>query len=325
MIRVLIGLAALILAGAAHADELRPGYLDFSETTSGRWTLVWKAPMRGGLTPQTRPILPQGCTAEAPPLRQLSEGALTSRYRVACRQAVAGGRIGLAALDGAVTDVFVRVAPLGRPVQALRLTALAPVVTIAAVPDRWSVARSYFLTGVDHILEGYDHLLFVIALVLLIGPGWRVAGAVTAFTLAHSITLAGATLGLVGLPQRQVEAAIALSILFLAVEIVKTRPGEARLSARKPWLVAFAFGLLHGFGFAGALREIGLPEGEVPTALLAFNLGVEAGQLAVVLAMAALIAALRRVAAAAERPAMRAMAYATGGLAAFWLFDRTLG
>jgi hydrogenase/urease accessory protein HupE len=217
---------------------------------------------------------------------------------------------------------LLRVAPLGRPVQTERLTPAASSFTVSAVPDRWQVARTYFVIGVEHIVGGFDHLLFVIALVLLLQRGWSVVAAATAFTLAHSITLAGTTLGLFGLPQAPVEATIALSIVFLAVEIIKVRPGKPRLSERLPWVVAFLFGLLHGFGFAGALREIGLPETDVPMALLTFNLGVEAGQMLIIAATVAVLAALGRFAPQARRPAVLISTYLIGAIASFWFIER---
>jgi hydrogenase/urease accessory protein HupE len=209
-------------------------------------------------------------------------------------------------------------------VQALRLTAAEPVATIAAKPDRLQVAKTYFVIGVEHILFGYDHLLFVVSLVLLLSGFWTIAKAVTAFTIAHSITLIGTTIGVMGLPQAPVEAVIALSILFLAVEILKKDPEHPRLSQRLPWLVALVFGLLHGFGFAGALREVGLPESDVPTALLIFNLGVEAGQLLIVLTAIALLAALRRFAESATQPAIKFASYAIGITASFWFIERII-
>ena len=209
--------------------------------------------------------------------------------------------------------------------QAERLTRSNTMVTVATVPDRWEVARSYTALGVIHILEGYDHLLFVIALVLLIGRPVAVIKAATAFTLAHSITLAGTTLGLFGLAQAPVEALIALSIVFLAVEIVKQKPGEPRLSERVPWMIAFLFGLLHGFGFAGALREIGLPDGDVPVALLTFNIGVELGQLAIIAACLTLLALIRRLKPTALRPATLAATYLIGITASFWFIERVTG
>jgi len=323
VIRALFLLLAMLWALPAHADELRPGYLEFTEKTQGAWTLVWKAPMRGGLTPQTQPILPNNCVCKGQPSKAVSGIALVTTTAVACQGDVSGKLIGLSNFEASQTDVLVRVAPLGRPVQALRLTPAEPKVEIKAKPDRWQVARTYFITGVEHILFGYDHLLFVVSLVLLLSGFWTIAKAVTAFTVAHSITLIGTTLGFLGLPQRPVESVIALSILFLAVEIVKRKPDEPRLSERIPWVVAFGFGLLHGFGFAGALNEIGLPESDVPTALLTFNLGVEAGQMVIVALSLAVLELLRRYSAVMVSPVLRFSAYAIGTISAFWFIERT--
>lgn len=314
----------LALAAPAYADELRPGYLDFNQTGTGEWRLVWKAPMRGGVTPATQPILPEGCAFAGAPERELAPAALISRWRVRCTGDVAGKTIGLSNFAASQTDVLVRVAPLDRATLALRLTPAEPVVAIPERAGRMQVLQTYFVIGVEHILLGFDHLLFVLSLVLLLRKGWPVAQAVTAFTVAHSITLAGVTLGFLGLPQRPVEAVIALSIVFLAVEIVKAREGETRLSQRRPWVVAFLFGLLHGFGFAGALAEIGLPEGETGMALLAFNLGVEAGQLLVVFAGLSVLALIGRLARPMLAPATRASAYGIGILASYWLIERTI-
>jgi hydrogenase/urease accessory protein HupE len=307
----------------AHADELRPGYIEFSQSDAQNWRLVWKAPMRGGVTPATQPVLPAGCAVVGQPVRAAAALAVVTTADVQCAGGVAGKSIGLSSFSASQTDVLVRVAPLGRPVQAMRLTADAPMAVIQAKPDRLQVAKTYFLTGIDHIVFGYDHLLFVVALVLLLSGLWNVAKAVTAFTVAHSLTLIGTTLGFLGLPQRPVESVIALSILFLAVEIVKRNPDQPRLSERIPWLVAFGFGLLHGFGFAGALSEIGLPESDVPTALLTFNLGVEAGQLAIVLATAGVLAVLRRFAVAAAPVGIRTATYGIGIISAYWFIERT--
>jgi hydrogenase/urease accessory protein HupE len=322
--RVLLALLVLCCAVApVHADELRPGYIEFSQSGAQDWRLVWKAPMRGGVTPATQPVLPAGCAVVGQPVRAMAALAVVTTADVRCAAGVAGKSIGLTSFSTSQTDVLVRVAPLGRPVQAMRLTADAPMAVIQAKPDRWQVAKTYFVTGIDHILFGYDHLLFVVALVLLLSGLWTVAKAVTAFTVAHSITLIGSTLGFMGLPQRPVESVIALSILFLAVEIVKKNPNQPRLSERFPWVVAFGFGLLHGFGFAGALNEIGLPESDVPTALLTFNLGVEAGQLAIVIATAGVLAVLRRYAVAAAPVAIRAATYGIGIISAYWFIERT--
>ena len=316
-------LALFCAVAPAQADELRPGYIEFSQTDAQHWRLVWKAPMRGGVTPATQPVLPVGCAIQGEPVRAMAALAVITNADVRCATDVAGKSIGLSSFSASQTDVLVRVAPLGRPVQAMRLTADAPMVVIEAKPDRWQVAKTYFLTGIDHIIFGYDHLLFVVALVLLLPGLGTVAKAVTAFTVAHSITLIGTTLGFLGLPQRPAESVIALSILFLAVEIVKKNPDQPRLSERIPWVVAFGFGLLHGFGFAGALNEIGLPESDVPTALLTFNLGVEAGQLVIVIVTAAVLALLRRFVASVAPVAIRAATYGIGTISAYWFIERT--
>lgn len=307
----------------ALADELRPGYLELTQNTAASWRMVWKAPIKGGLATNATPVLPGMCTATKP-RRELINGSVVALSDVTCRGVLAGQKVGLKGLDATFTDALVRIAPLDRPVQAARLTASEPLAMVAAEPQPAQVARTYFALGVEHILTGYDHLLFVVSLVLLLVGGWQVAKAVTAFTVAHSITLVATSLHLITVPRRPVEICIALSIVFLAVEIVKARPEAPRLSERIPWLVAFAFGLLHGFGFAGALAEIGLPEGEVPVALLTFNLGVEAGQLIIVGGGLFFLSLLRRFASAQLPLARIALSYGIGSVAAFWLIERAL-
>jgi hydrogenase/urease accessory protein HupE len=319
----LLPIALLLFTMPVKADELRPGYLEFTQRTAQDWRLVWKAPMKGGITPATTPVLPNGCSQVGTVDRAVVSQSVVSTSQWRCTQPVAGQIIGLANMNSSQTDVLVRVAPLDQPVQALRLTAAGPRSEIKARPDGWQVARTYFVVGIEHIVFGYDHLLFVVALVLLLRGGWTVVKAVTAFTVAHSITLVSTTLGLWGLPQRPVESVIALSIIFLAVEIAKQVPGTTRLSERVPWVVAFLFGLLHGFGFAGALKEIGLPEDDVPTALLTFNLGVEIGQLAIVIATLALLMTGQRLAPWFVRPAVRAATFGIGITASFWFIERT--
>ena len=317
-------LTIIALAGAlpAQADELRPGYLELTQQTQSEWKLVWKAPILGGLATRAEPLLPDFCQLKLETPR-LSGPAVVATGKVSCSKPLEGATVGLKGMEPGSTDALLRVAPLGRPVQTERLIPDNSSYTVSTVPDGWQVARTYFVIGVEHILAGFDHLLFVIALVLLLQRGRPVVAAATAFTLAHSLTLAGTTLGLFGLPQAPVEATIALSIVFLAVEIVKASPGELRLSERLPWVVAFLFGLLHGFGFAGALREIGLPETDVPVALLTFNLGVEAGQLVIIAATLAVLGALARFAPTARRPAVIASTYAIGAVASFWFIERS--
>ena len=303
---------------------MRPGYLELTQQDAQHWKLVWKAPVLGGLATHARPLIPPQCR-QSVPVARLEGAAMVAESELTCSKDLAGSEVGLSGMDAAFTDALVRIAPLGRPVQAARLTPGHAAVVVASVPGRWDVARGYFVLGVEHILTGYDHLLFVVAMVLLLGQLGTVVRAATAFTIAHSLTLVGTTLGVIGLAQAPVEALIALSIVFLAVEVVKQDPASPRLSERIPWVVAFGFGLIHGFGFAGALREIGLPEGDVPTALLTFNLGVEAGQLVIVALTLALLFAVRRFAPPALHPVKLAASYAIGITATFWFIQRLVG
>lgn len=323
MIRLVCAMLLALLATPALADELRPASVHFEQRDSTHWSLAWKQPLAGNPGEQAlTPLIPAGCSFSGEPRRERAVGALIGKGEIVCKNSVEGRTIGWPGLIGQA-DAIVRVVPLGRSVQVHRLTATAPLATILARPQAGQVWRSYFVLGVEHILAGWDHLLFVIALVLLVGSGWAVVKAATAFTVAHSLTLAVVTLGFAGLPQRPVEAMIALSIVFLALEVVRAAPDT--LARRLPWAVAFAFGLLHGFGFASALREIGLPEGEVPAALVSFNLGVEAGQLLVIAALLGTIALLRRFRPQAETQAVRMAAYAIGVTGSYWLIDRMIG
>jgi hydrogenase/urease accessory protein HupE len=219
-------------------------------------------------------------------------------------------------------DVLARIGYADGTSEVSRLTPEHPRFTVTGKMDGWATASTYFMLGVEHILTGIDHLLFVLALMLLIRNRWMLFKTITAFTIAHSITLGGAALGYFSLPQKPVEAAIALSIAFVASELIKMKPGERRLSEAYPWLVAFTFGLLHGFGFAGALTEIGLPQADVPLALLTFNLGVEAGQLLFVGFVLLVTAAVSLL---VSRPLARARtlaAYLIGISAMYWLVER---
>lgn len=318
--RWLAVLLLLCLPSAAPADELRPGFIELRQLDEERWALGWKQPLSApGPAELVVPLVPADCRIIEGPSRRLAPLALVGSAELACSGSMAGKRVGLSEIFGA-GDALLRVAPLSEGAQNYRLTAGEPSVVLPAAPSAGRVWRGYLALGVEHILEGWDHLLFVVALVLLVRRGWAVVKAVTAFTVAHSLTLAGTTLGFVGLPGPPVEALIALSIVFLAVELARGEAGS--LTLRHPWAIAFAFGLFHGFGFAGALADIGLPQGEVAAALLAFNLGVEAGQLAVVGVVLAALAILRRTQPRALAPALRMSAYFIGIAASYWLIDR---
>jgi hydrogenase/urease accessory protein HupE len=238
---------------------------------------------------------------------------------------LAGRRIEFPGLQLTITDVLARVQTIDGGATTTLVRPSRPWVEIGAAPGGpLTIAGAFVWHGVEHILGGYDHLLFVFALILIVRSTRALVWTITAFTLAHSITLALATLGVVHIPGPPVEAAIAFSILLLASEIVRLRRGESSLTARWPWVIAFGFGLLHGFGFAGALSEIGLPQGDIPLALFAFNVGVELGQLAFIGAVLGAASVLRRIALVhrLERHAVRAAPYAIGALAGFWFVGR---
>lgn len=308
----------------AQADELRPAYVELTERAPGQWSLLWKASANSRLGRSGEIIIPGNCEVTGEPRREFSATNIYTRLMLRCEGPLADQKIGLKGLELSSTDALVRIAPIDAAMQTVRLTPGQPVATLAGPSEISNVAATYTLLGIEHILLGFDHLLFVLALVLLLKGGWLVAKTVTAFTIAHSLTLVGTTLGLLSLPSRPVEAVIALSIIFLAVEIVKAKPGDPRLSERFPWIVAFLFGLLHGFGFAGALAEIGLPEGDIPLALLTFNIGVEIGQLVIVAVALAVLHLLGRYRDRWLQPAKTATAYGIGIVATYWFIERTL-
>ncbi len=318
--------AIFILSHApARADELRPAYIELQQKTETMWSAKWKASARSRLGKSGALILLDICKAGGEAERQPQSDNIITRLDMRCTGPLRGRSIGLSGLESSNTDALVRIYFIDAPVMTLRLTPSRAVAPIPAAASPISnVAATYTLLGVEHILEGFDHLLFVLALVLLIKGGSIIVKTVTAFTLAHSITLVGTTLGYLSLPQQPVEAVIALSIIFLGVEIVKSRPNHPRLSQRFPWIVAFLFGLLHGFGFAGALAEIGLPQNDVPLALLMFNIGVEIGQLIIVGAALVLLMLLQKYRAALTIPVKTGTAYAIGSMATYWFIERMI-
>ncbi|MCJ7452406.1 MAG: HupE/UreJ family protein [Steroidobacteraceae bacterium] len=320
-----------LIAPTAWAHEVRPGYLEVRELGADRYAFVWKVPAKGEYRLGLHVRLPAECTG-APDTGSFAGGAFIERWTGTCRGGLTGRRIDVDGLSATMTDVLVRVERLDGTTQTARLTPDTTWFEVAAVPGRFDVAKTYFMLGVEHILLGIDHLLFVLGLLFLVRSWRRLVATVTAITVAHSITLAAATLGLVRLPQAPIEAVIALSVMFVAAEILRGAQGKPGLAARAPWVVAFVFGLLHGFGFAGALREVGLPQVDVPLALLFFNVGVEAGQLvfiAAVMGLLSLVTRLMRTPETAEHGPWRTealvrtpVAYLIGGTAAFWVVQR---
>tara|TARA_R110001606_G_scaffold11559_7_gene50119 strand:+ start:2891 stop:3880 length:990 start_codon:yes stop_codon:yes gene_type:complete len=309
---------------SARADELRPAYIEMTEQSPGQWSLLWKASTNSRLGQSGEIIIPENCKIEGERQREYSGSNILTRLALRCDGSVQGRTIGLKGLELSTTDALVRIAPMDSAMQTVRLTPDQPSATLAKPSVISNVAATYTILGFEHILLGFDHLFFVLALVLLLKGGWLVAKTVTAFTIAHSLTLVGTTLGLLSLPSQPVEAVIALSIIFLAVEVVKAKPDDRRLSERFPWIVAFLFGLLHGFGFAGALAEIGLPEGDVPLALLTFNLGVEIGQLVIVALALAALYGIQKLQSNWLHPTKTAMAYGIGIIATYWFVERMI-
>lgn len=322
---ILAAAIAAFVAAPASAHEVRPAYLDMRETKLDEFAIVWKVPAQGQMRLRLAVRLPDSCRERAEPVGSIEASAYLERWTVSCLGGLKDREIGVEGLKSTMTDALVRIQYLGDGTEVARLLPEAPTFVAAGTQTSLEVAQSYFLLGVDHILSGLDHLLFVLALMLLIGDRWMLVKTITAFTVAHSITLAGASLGYFSLPQAPVEAVIALSIAFVASELVKMKPGQRRLSESSPWVVAFAFGLLHGFGFAGALEEIGLPQSNVPFSLLAFNLGVEVGQLIFVAAVLVLLAAASALVRIPQAPARKAGAYMIGSAAMLWFIPRVVG
>lgn len=306
----------------ATAHEVRPAYLRLRQTATARYDVLWKVPAAGeGMRLGVDVVFPGDCrTLDDEPVSVFADGAHTLRYRVQCAGDLTGRTVRIAGLSATLIDVLARVERPDGSAQVARLTPSAAGFEVVAAPSTADVARTYLHLGVEHILGGVDHLLFVLSLLLLVPDLRRIVLTVTAFTVAHSVTLAAAVLGFVHVPQKPVEAVIALSIVFVASEILR---GDAQgLARRAPWLVAFSFGLLHGFGFAGALSEVGLPQTAIPVALLFFNLGVELGQLLFVAVVVGAMVVLRRTRLRPPFWLTRIPPYAIGTVAMFWVVER---
>ena len=305
----------------AFAHEMRPAYLELNEAGPGEFSVLWKTPMVGDARLALKPEFSGEATPATPVTTRLAGGAAVQTWTLRA-PALRGQTLRIGGLESTMTDTLVRLSFADGTTWIQRLTPQQPSAVIPARQTGWSVAGEYLKMGVEHILLGIDHLLFVLALLLIVAGWKRLLATITAFTLAHSVTLAAATLGFVHVPQAPVEALIALSIVFVATEILRARDGGKGIAARAPWIVAFTFGLLHGFGFAGALSEIGLPQGHIPLALLFFNVGVELGQLLFIAAALSFIALLRRVRFRYPRWATLIPPYAIGSVAMFWVIQR---
>ncbi len=326
LVRFVATLLLLCSGPLAQADVFRPAYLELRETGDDSYDVLWKVPAMGldrRLSVYVR--FPADTEILGDPTVAVIDGAWIERYAVRREGGLVGETI---AIDGnavGITDVIARIERLDGSSQVERLPVHRPEFVVKEPEGAGEIAWSYLVLGIEHILGGVDHLLFVLALLLVVNGSWRIVATITAFTVAHSITLVAATLGLVNMPGPPVEAIIALSIVFVAAEFIHGKKGKPGITARAPWIVAFSFGLLHGLGFAGALAEVGLPQTAIPVALLMFNVGVEMGQLMFVGAVLLAVAALRRLPIGNLDRVTGVAAYAIGSVAAFWTIERTLG
>jgi len=329
MMRVFLVALALValLSERAHAHPLDPGFLELEALGKSDWRVTWRKPDLQGSPMAIEAVLPEGCEPRRGPAPAFDGRGFATTWLASCKGGLGSGTILIEGLEHTNTDVLVRyMLDSGGAPQVRRLTSAGPSFVIPAPQGAGAVFASYLRFGTDHILHGADHLLFVLALLLLIRRPGRLVAAITAFTVAHSFSLGMATLGWIVVPAPPVEATVALSIVVLAAELAHPFGRRPRMTGRFPWIVSFGFGLLHGLAFAGALIEAGLPQGDVPLALLAFNLGAEAGQLVFiggVLAVGLLVARLgRRSLLARDSSLLRATAYGIGTLASFWMFER---
>jgi HupE / UreJ protein len=318
--------AVLVLAApGAWAHESRPAYLEISETAPGRYDALWRTPLLAGMRLPVALIFPAGVrNVTEPVLRELPDSLVERRVIQADGAGLAGRRLEFVGLQATITDVLVRVQLRDGRRSTTLVHPTQPWIEIAAVRGPLAVAGGYTLAGIHHILLGVDHLLFVLGLLLIVKDRWMLMKTISSFTLAHSITLAIATLGYGSVAPAPLNAAIALSILFLGPEIVRAWRGETSWTIRHPWLVAFAFGLLHGFGFASGLITLGMPRAEIPIALLSFNVGVEAGQLLFVVLILLLERAFRVLEVRWPRLVVGLPGYAVGSLGAYWTIQRVV-
>ena len=316
---------ALVVFGfvPASAHEARPAYLEIKETAVGRYDVLWRTPVTAGMRLPIALVFPKDIdTIKGPIVEELADSLVERRTVETHGRGLEGRRIEFRGLQLTITDVLARIEMLDGRTLTTIARGSRPWIEIAPSQSRWEVVGNYVTEGVRHILFGADHLLFVLGLLLIVADRWMLLKTVTAFTVAHSITLAIATLGYAAVPPLPLNAAIALSILFLGPEIVRSWRGETSFTIRHPWVVAFAFGLLHGFGFATALVSAGLPRAELPLALVSFNVGVEIGQLAFIGIIIALTHAFRVLRISWPRWAQLLPGYTVGALGAFWTVQR---
>ncbi|OPY95486.1 hypothetical protein A5906_08025 [Bradyrhizobium sacchari] len=329
MMRPVYGLVILLglMCVPGNAHELRPAYLEIRQSGRDVFDVLWKVPALGNQLRLAIDVeLPEDTVAVTEPRAAYINNSFVSRWQVRHPTALAGKTISISGLDATLTDALARIEWNDGIAQVVRLTPTRRSFQIESRPRLLTVAATYTGMGIEHILTGYDHLLFLLAMLMIVRGYRRLVGTITAFTVAHSMTLALASLHVLQLPRPPVEAMIALSIMIVATEAVKMSRGEIGVTVRYPWVVVFPFGLLHGLGFAGALLDTGLPQRDVPLALLAFNLGVELGQLIFITTLLGGAHIIQRIPdgellLSRMRPAVT---YGVGMMAGFWLLERSL-
>jgi hydrogenase/urease accessory protein HupE len=311
------------ITARVSAHEVRPAYLQLHQTGAITYDVFWKVPALGDTMRLSLYVhLPQTCSNLTQPHGFFANSGYTEQWSVLCQGGLAGSIVHIDGLTATLTDVLVRVERLDGSTQVTRITSSSPSFVVEAEPRRFEVARTYLVLGIEHILTGADHLLFVSGLLLLVSGFRRLLLTVSAFTLSHTVTLTLATLGFVHVPPAPVEAVIALSILFVAYEVLRKKENPNGVAQRKPWLVAFTFGLLHGLGFAGGLSAAGLPAGHIPLALAFFSAGVEVGHFSFVATAVLSIAAARKWLDTLPVWSWRGPPYAIGSMASYWLIAR---
>jgi hydrogenase/urease accessory protein HupE len=323
-------LALVLLCPTAFADVFRPAYLQLTQTGTDRYEVLWKVPALDEATVlKVQPAFPAGTATTESVRSSFASGAVVQRWAVRVPGGLEGHAINFPGITATRIDVLVRLVRSDGTVQLARVFPASPTFVATASPHAFEVVRTYTVLGTEHILTGFDHLLFVLALVILVKGLRRLVATITAFTVAHSLSLVAATLGWVHVPGPPVEACIALSIVFVAGEIMHSRAGQPGITERYPWVVAFTFGLLHGLGFASALAEVGLPPLSIPVALFCFNVGVEIGQLLFIAAIFAVAAGarwiVRQLAIGTPPWLWRVPPYAIGGIASYWVLERASG
>jgi hydrogenase/urease accessory protein HupE len=318
-----LALLILVISSLASAHEARPAYLELKETALGQYAVLWRTPVLAGMRLPVALALPDDVkNLSEPNVQELADSVVEHRTIDAGANGLAGKRIEFPGLQLTIADVLVRVEMLDGRKWTTIVHPSQPWVEIAASQSWAGVVGTYVLQGIRHILFGADHMLFVLGLLLIVKDRWMLLKTVTAFTVAHSVTLAIATLGCAEVPVVPLNAAIALSILFLGPEIVRSWRGETSFTIRHAWVVAFAFGLLHGFGFASALTSAGLPRHELPLALVSFNVGVELGQLGFIALVLALERSFRILEVRWPGWVEALPGYTVGSLGAFWMIQR---